>query len=325
MKRKYIFVLVFAIILNVLFVCMNTSPFYNPIDGTYFSEITGKLIWCGLYDLLLIFFASHMSQIFDMPYEILMNGRLVWSLAKNDFKVKYVGSYLGIFWAFINPLVTILLYWLVFQFAFKSGDVDGHPFVLWLMSGLIPWFLIQDAIINGTNALMEYAYLVKKVMFQVSILPAIKVFSACFVHVVFMVVALVIFMLLGYFPTIYMTQFFYYFVCAVVFTLAIVYATSAVVLFLRDLGQFISVFMQVFMWATPIMWRIDIVPEQYRWFFKLNPTYYIITGYRDAMLYNTSVFHHLGYTLYFWVFVIILLILSSTIFKKLRPHFADVL
>ncbi len=325
MKRKHIFVLLFAVLLNGLIIIMNTSPFPNPVTGEYFPEMLGKLIWCGLYDILLIFFASHIKQIFDMPYEILANRGLVWNLAKNDFKVKYVGSYLGIFWAFINPLVTILLYWLVFQFAFKSGDVDGHPFVLWLMAGLIPWFLIQDAIVNGTNALLEYAYLVKKVMFQVSILPAIKILSACLIHVVFMVVALAIFILLGYFPSIYMIQVIYYFICTIAFTLAIAYATSAIVLFVRDLGQFISVFMQVFIWATPIMWRIDIVPEQYQWFFKINPAYYIITGYRDSMLYDTSVFHHLSYTLYFWTFVIVLLIIGSSVFKKLRSHFADVL
>lgn len=325
MKKKYVFVLLFAIVLNTMIIVMDTSPFMNPISGEFFSKMTGKLIWCGLFDLLLLFFVSQINRIFDMPYEIIANRGLVWNLAKNDFKVKYVGSYLGIFWAFINPLVTILLYWLVFQFAFKSGDVDGHPFVLWLMAGLIPWFLIQDAIVNGTNALLEYAYLVKKVMFQVSILPAIKVISACLIHVVFMAVALVIFMLLGHFPSVYMIQILYYFVCTIAFTLAIVYATSAIILFVRDLGQFISVFMQVFLWATPIMWRLDIIPAQYSWIFKINPAYYIIVGYRDSMLYNTSVFQNLGYTLYFWLFVIVLLIVSSSVFRKLRPHFADVL
>ncbi|MBR1866845.1 MAG: ABC transporter permease [Lachnospiraceae bacterium] len=287
--------------------------------------MVGKGIWCGLFDLLLLFFIIKVQLIFDLPYEVLMKRELVWNLAKNDFKVRYVGSYLGIFWAFINPLVTILLYWIVFQFAFHSGDVEGYPFVLWLVSGLVPWFLIQDAVMNGTSALLEYAYLVKKVVFQVSVLPSVKVISACFVHVVFMAVVMLIFICMGYFPGIYWIQLLYYFLCAIAFTLAITYATSAIVLFVRDLGQFISVFMQVFMWATPIMWDIRIVPVSFQWIFKLNPAYYIVTGYRDALLYHISIFQHMGHTLYFWSVVIVLLIMGSSIFRKLQPHFADVL
>lgn len=325
MKRKYIYILTFAIVLDVLICLMRVSPFPRLTGTGYYPELVGKAIWCGLFDLLLLFFMIKVQMIFDLPYEVLMKRELVWNLAKNDFKVRYVGSYLGIFWAFINPLVTILLYWIVFQYAFHSSDVEGYPFVLWLVSGLVPWFLIQDAVMNGTSALLEYAYLVKKVVFQVSVLPSVKVISACFVHVVFMAVVMLIFICMGYVPGIYWLQLLYYFLCAIAFTLAITYATSAVVLFVRDLGQFISVFMQVFMWATPIMWDIRIVPASFQWIFKLNPAYYIVTGYRDALLYHISIFQHMGHTLYFWSVVIVLLIMGSSIFRKLQPHFADVL
>lgn len=324
-SRKGIYILCFAIVLNLIIMLVNVSPFPNIIDGGYLSVIVSKIIWCVLFDLLLVFFTWKSKQIFDMPYEVIMNRNMIWDLSKNDFKVKYVGSYLGIFWAFVNPIVTILLYWIVFQFAFGSSDVNGHPFVLWLVAGLVPWFLIQDSITNGTNALLEYAYLVKKVMFKVSILPSIKVFSACFIHVVFMCVVFVVYTLLGYFPTIYYIQLLYYFICAIAFTLAIVYATSAIVLFVRDLGQFISVFMQVFMWSMPIMWNIEIAPVGLRWIFQLNPANYVITGYRDSLLNNISVFQHMGYTLYFWIIVIVLFIVGSGVFSRLRPHFADVL
>ena len=186
MKRKYIYIIIFAVILDVLLLIFGKSAFPDFVKGGEFPLTTSNIIWCVLFDILLLFFGWKSNIIFDMPYETLSNYKLVLNLAKNDFKVRYVGSYLGVFWAFINPLVTILLYWIVFQFAFKSGDVNGYPFVLWLVSGLVPWFLIQDAIMNGTNALLEYAYLVKKVMFKISVLPAIKIMSAFFVHVMFL-------------------------------------------------------------------------------------------------------------------------------------------
>lgn len=325
MKRKYFICLAVIVILDLLIVCSDVSLIPDVVHGGMCTLQISKGIWCALFDILLFIFTINARLIFDMPYEILKNRQLVWNLSKNDFKVRYVGSYLGIFWAFINPLVTIMLYWIVFQFAFHSQPVDGHPFVLWLIAGLVPWFLIQDAITNATMALMEYAYLVKKVLFQVGILPAIKVISSCFVHVVFMLVVLIIYMLLGYYPDVYYLQLVYYFGCAVVFILALSYATSAIQLFVRDLSQFIGVFMQVFMWSTPIMWNIQIIPERFQWVFKMNPAYYIIIGYRDSLLYHTNVTSRMGVTLYFWCVIVLLLIVGSRIFKRLRPHFADVL
>ena len=326
MKRKYIYILIFTVILDILIILLGKSYFPDFIHGETYPLFISKIIWCVLFDFLLLFFAIKSNVIFDMPYEIIVNRGIVWNLSKNDFKVRYVGSYLGIFWAFINPMVTIMIYWLVFQFAFKSQDVDGFPYVLWLVSGLVPWFLVQDSITTGTNALLEYAYLVKKVMFKISILPAIKIISAAIVHLMFMIIVMILFVILGYYPSvIYMIQLLYYFCCTLALSLAISYITSSVVLFVRDLGQFITVFMQVFMWASPILWRISIVPGQYQWIIKLNPAYYIIDGYRDSLLYHIDVFQHMAHTLYFWAIVIVLMTIGSNTFNKLRPHFADVL
>lgn len=326
MKRKYILVCAAAVVFDALvFISRKAALFPDLIHGGTLPEITSKVVWCVLFDILMLMFGIKAQAIFDLPYEVVNNRGLVWDLSKNDFKVRYVGSYLGIFWAFINPLVTIVLYWVVFQFAFHSTDVDGQPFVLWLIAGLVPWFLIQDSINNGAMALMEYSYLVKKVLFKISVLPAVKVFSSCFIHLAFMIITMLIYILLGHYPDVYWFQLIYYFACAVVFTLALAYATSAIQPFVRDLSQFITVFLQVFMWATPIMWNVDMVPAKFLWIFKINPAFYIVTGYRDSLLFNVGIFEHMGYMLYFWVLMIILLLIGSNIFRKLKPHFADVL
>ena len=79
-----------------------------------------------------------------LPGEIYKNRKLVFSLAKNDFKTKYAGSYFGTIWAFIQPIVTICVYWFVFGLALRNGSDKGVPFVLWLIAGLIPWFFFQE-------------------------------------------------------------------------------------------------------------------------------------------------------------------------------------
>lgn len=127
------------------------------------------------------------EKMLGLPMELYHNKRLILSLSRNDFKTKYAGSYLGIVWAFIQPVVTIMVYWFVFTIGLKAGDMAEYPFVLYLISGIIPWFFFQDALNGGTNALMEYNYLVKKVVFKISILPIVKVLSALFVHAFFVV------------------------------------------------------------------------------------------------------------------------------------------
>ena len=81
-----------------------------------------------------------MNKILALPMELYHNRKLIFSLAKNDFKTKYAGSYLGIVWAFIQPIVTILVYWFVFSVGLKAGTVSNYPFVLYLVSGIVPGF-----------------------------------------------------------------------------------------------------------------------------------------------------------------------------------------
>ena len=127
-----------------------------------------------------------------MIKEFLGNRRLIWKLAKNDFKTRYAGSYFGVVWAMVQPVVIVLVYWFVFSVGLRAGNVMDYPFVLYLISGIVPWFFFQDALNGGTNALIEYNYLVKKVVFKISVLPIVKIISALYVHIFFVVFSLIL-------------------------------------------------------------------------------------------------------------------------------------
>ena len=99
---------------------------------------------------------KRIKKFLEIPMELMQNRHLIWNLSKNDFKTKYAGSYLGIIWAFVQPVVTILVYWFVFQVGFRSQEVVNFPFVLYLTCGMVPWFFFQDALNGGTTALIEY-------------------------------------------------------------------------------------------------------------------------------------------------------------------------
>lgn len=266
------------------------------------------------------------------PVEMYRERKLIWKLAKNDFKTKFAGSYLGIIWAFIQPVITVLVYWFVFEKALTQASQITHqgikvPYVLWLIAGLMPWFFFQDAISGGTNALLDYNYLVKKVVFKINILPIVKVISALFVHLFFMVFTVLLYACYKLYPDAYTLQIFYYSVCMILFVTGIAYATSAIIVFFRDLTQVVTIVLQIGVWVTPIMWNIDsmtLSPVIIK-ILKLNPMYYIVNGYRDALLKKVGFWEHPALTAYFWIFTIIVLFLGTTIFKRLRPHFADVL
>ena len=262
-----------------------------------------------------------------LPGEIYKNRRLVFSLAKNDFKTKYAGSYFGTVWAFIQPIVTICVYWFVFGLALRNGSDKGVPFVLWLIAGLIPWFFFQEGLIGGTNALLEYNYLVKKVVFRIDILPMVKVVSAVFVHLFFILVALILYTAMGCYPTVYTIQVIYYTFCIFVLVLGITYMTSSVVVFFRDLTQVINIALQVGVWMTPIMWSMEDlgITGILASILKLNPMFYIVQGYRDAFIYKIWFWQRPGMTLYFWAFTLVFWLIGTRLFRKLKIHFADVL
>ena len=246
--------------------------------------------------------------MFSIPKELFKNKKLIFSLAKNDFKTRFAGSYFGILWAFVNP-------------------VGEHPYVLDLVSGIVPWFLFQEALIMGSNAMLDYSYLVKKVVFKIEILPMVKLLSSTFVHLFFIAFAIIIFMFMGYFPQVYIVQLLYYLLCLWLLILTMLYFTTSVILFFRDLGQIISIFMQVLMWTVPVLWtegQLSGHPMILN-ILKINPMFYIITGYRDSLVDGRWFFEKPVMTLYFWCVVILLYIFGTIVFKRLRPHFADVL
>lgn len=285
-----------------------------------------KIIICVVADLVILIFLKKSKSVLSLASEIKNNRTLIWNLSKNDFKTKYAGSYLGIVWAFVQPIVTILVYWFVFEFGLKAGSpIVDVPFVVWFISGMIPWFFFQEALLNATNCMLEYSYLVKKVVFKISILPIVKIISALFVHLVFITFLFFVAGIYGFYPTQYSIQIIYYSFCTFCLTLALSYATSAMIIFFKDLGQIINIFLQIGMWMTPIMWSYTIVPKKLQWIVKLNPMYYVVEGYRDTFINHVWFFQRYFQTVYFWIITLVLFVIGTVIFKKLKPHFADVL
>lgn len=321
--QKPVAITVFCVVAAVLGLVIVLH--HNPLAVLH-EEITKKIISCVILAVACLLFALLYDKITVLPVELYQNRRLIWKLAKNDFKKRYAGSYLGAVWAMVQPVVTVLMYWFVFdKLGFMRGGTTDVPYVLFLTAGLVPWFYFSEALTNGTMALLEYDYLVKKVVFKISILPIIKIIAATFIHGFFVLVLLIIACIYGYYPNLYTLQIIYYSFCLFIFVLAICYTTCAVVVFFRDLSQIINIVLQIGMWATPILWNIESVDGIWMTIFKINPLVYIVSGYRDAIYGRQWFWQDFYSTVYFWIFTVVIFLLGAVIFKRLKVHFADVM
>lgn len=300
--------------------------YHNPLADPV-QELIKKVIACITIAVMIVIFICFYDKITVLPQELYQSRHLIWKLAKNDFKKRYAGSYLGAVWAMVQPVVTVAMYYVVFDVIMGTGKsmVPDKPYVLFLTAGLVPWFYFSEALNSGTNALLEYNYLVKKVVFKISVLPIIKIIAATFIHVFFAFVLLVISACYGYFPTIYTIQLVYYSFCLFILVLGMCYTTCAVMVFFKDIGQIISILLQIGMWATPILWDINGLSPTVQMLVKINPLVYIVNGYRSAIFEKTWFFEDFYSTMYFWIITVVIFSIGALVFKRLKVHFADVL
>lgn len=291
------------------------------------NPLVVQLLLCVAVDAAAAICLWQMEALFRLPLLIWRERAVVWELVKNDFRARFAGSYLGLIWAFVQPLITITLYWFVFQVGLRTGGVSNHPFILYLMAGLIPWFYFSEAWTGATNSLLEYNYLVKKVRFHVEILPVLKVAAALFVHLFFVAVLVILSLLYGYTPDLYLVQIPYYMFATALLVLGLSYITAACTVFFRDMSQIVNVLLSIGVWVTPIMWSpaSAAMPELLGKLFKLNPVYYIVDGFRDALLEKVWFWEKPLWSVYFWVGTIAVYLLGVKLFNRLKVHFSDVL
>jgi len=263
--------------------------------------------------------------------DIYENRFVLGQLVKRDFKNRYLGSFLGFLWTIIQPIVMIVVLWAVFILAFNSGPVIGPngqeiPFIAWFAIGVITWNFFAEACVTSTNVFQEYSYLVKKINFKIAILPIVKLLSSFVTHLVFLAIIIGILLFKGVPITLQWVQVIYYVGAMMMLLLGLSWITSCLQVFIKDITQLVGIVLQFGFWLTPIAWNFSIVPQKWQFWFKLNPMFYIIDGYRKSFLFEQWAWEDqqlMG--LYFWLVTFIILIIVVVLFRKLRPSFADVL
>ena len=251
---------------------------------------------------------------------------LIIRIALYDTKSKYQLHYLGVLWQLLSPLIQIMAYWFVFGIGIKRGaPVDGYPFIIWMLAGIIPWFFISPTLTEGANSIYKRINLVSKMNFPVSVLPSIAIMSNLFSYFTMIIIFILVMVISGFYPTLYWLQYFYYLFCMIALMFSISLFNSTISVIIRDYQQLLQSVTRLLFFLTPIFWNMSHLSPTLQTILKLNPFYYLIDGFRKTFLNGGWFFQDVKYGLYFWIIVIIFLILGSILHMKFRNRFVDFL
>lgn len=237
---------------------------------------------------------------------------------KKEIRGRYKNSFLGVLWSFLNPLLQLIVYSIVFGALLGQGNSTYHIYVC---VGLIPWTFFVSTVQQAAYTVIANGNIIKKVYFPREILPISIATSGAinFVISTLIILGFVIFSPLGlswqilWYPVILLIQY--------ILILGISFILSAITVYIRDIEHIVGVVLMAAFYTTPIVYKLEQLPENLRIIMKLNPMTYIINGYRDIFYYQQCPnFEHLGILC---VTSIILLIIGYFIFKKLQKGFAE--
>ena len=248
-------------------------------------------------------------------------------LAKADLVKTYRGAALGWMWAIIKPTVTIFVYWFAFAIGLRiSNDVNGYPYFLWLIAGVVPWFYMSEMITGGTDCIRKYSYLVTKMKFPVATIPTFVNISKFIIHLMLMYIVIVIFRLFGYTPDIYMLQLPFYMLLTFIFFNIWGLFSAPLAAISKDYSNLVKSFISAVFWISEIMWNTSTVKNAIlKKILKLNPVTYLVTGFRDCFINKVWFWERPMPLLAFICITLILLVFAVRVYKKLRKEIPDVL
>ena len=251
--------------------------------------------------------------------ELYQYREMIFSLIRKDLRGRYKGSALGFFWTFLNPLLQLVVYTVVFSWLFPNNI---EKFYIFLFVGLVPWLFFNTSLVGGATSVVSQENLIKKIYFPRQVLPIAYVTSA-FVNMLF--TFLVIFAVLifsGYgvnlkimwaLPIVMFVEY--------LFALGIALITSALTVYLRDLEYILGILAMAWMYLTPILYEVTMIPEQFRHLIYWNPMTGIILCYKELLYYKRL--PELGDLSATFCIGVAFMLIGFVVFQKMQKRFVE--
>ena len=243
---------------------------------------------------------------------------LLKSNVKKEIRGKYKGSFLGVLWSFLNPLLQVAVYAIVFPYIMR---IKTDNYLQYLIVGIIPWTFFTTVVNQGMIAVRMNAGIIKKVYFPREIIPISIVISALVNFLITCIIMFLFIIISGVGFTPYVLLFPVIVLIQTIFTLGFTFILSAITVYVQDIAHFVSIVLMLAFYATPIVYNGELLPAKFQWVIKLNPMAQVINAYRDILFYHkTPDYNSIG-TLALFSFII--LFVGYEIFKKLKKNFVE--
>jgi ABC-type polysaccharide/polyol phosphate export permease len=219
--------------------------------------------------------------------KIYLQRGLIRNFVVRDLRSRYVGSFMGIFWSVIHPVVLLVSYAFVFSVIFGQRplpDSGTTSFWLFLFCSILPWLFFQDTLQRSSTVVIDNANLVTKTVFPSEILPLSVMLAGVVNHMIGFALLLLILVFAFGKISIFILFLPVYFICLLLFTLGMSWLVSSLNVFVRDVSQILSVALTFWFWFTPIFYSTDRFPPNLLFLVHANPLAHVVTGYRDCLL-----------------------------------------
>lgn len=243
---------------------------------------------------------------------------MMYNLVRKDLRTRYKGSFLGFLWTFINPLLQLIIYTIVFSTIMR---VNVDKFYIYLFVALIPWIFFTTSIQGGATSIISSKDLIKKVYFPRLIIP-ISVVNAAFMNLIFSMVVVFVAIIVsgiglsGYVILLPIIMFLEY-----LLALGLAFIFAALNVYFRDLEHILGIVIMGWFYLTPIVYTIDMVPDQFIKLFGLNPMTHIVAAYRDILYYKQMPQFSSLIGIFMWSIGFI--IGGYLLFEKLQKNFVE--
>ncbi|WHY66355.1 ABC transporter permease [Neobacillus sp. SuZ13] len=276
-----------------------------------------------------------MKSMITIVKEQISSFYLILRLSAFELKSANTNNYLGRFWEILNPMIQLTIYWFVFGAGIRKGrevPMDNGidvPFFIWMVTGMIVWFFVNPAISASSRSIYSRIQLIAKMSFPMSAIPSFVIMANFYTHLILVAVVTVFLQFTDFKLSIYFLQLPYFMIATLLFLLSLALVTSTLSTIVRDVQQVVQSVLKMLLYLTPLLWQTDhlmINGIDFVFVLKLNPLYYIVEGYRAALLGTT--WYPAEYpqlTLYFWITVVVLFFIGSVLHLKFRNRFVDYL
>jgi len=251
---------------------------------------------------------------------------LIWNFIKRDISSKYVGSLLGLYWSIINPIITLVVYVIVFGVFLKvrlPGSTSIWDFVLYFAAGFLPWLTFQESVLRASRSIIDNKNYIKKVPFPSEIFPIYTTLSEFVNLFIGLGIFFMLLLILKGAPTIFILLLPIAIILQMIFTLSLAFFLSSGAVYFRDIPQILGALFMIWFWATPIAYTLNSIPENFQWIMKLNPGYYMLEIYRDVLFYGKIPEPEI--IVPFLIFSVVLFVISIWFFQKTKRGFGELL